>query len=179
MADLATLAQVKAYLGLATSLTTDDVLLAQIISAESAMLTKWMSREFGVVSHTDVFSGNGKSQRMLVNSPAVSVTAVEVDGMTLGSSLFLLNGNILTLLLGRTFAKGMMNCSITYTAGYATVPNDVAQACVELVAKRYKDRDRVGLVSKGLAGETTMYETKALPDHVKLILQQYKKVVPV
>ena len=66
-----------------------------------------------------------------------------------------------------------------YVAGYATIPYDIRQACVELVSIRYKEKDRVGLTSKALAGETTSYNVKDMPDHVKTILKQYRNVVPV
>lgn len=179
--DLTTVDNVKGYLNLTS--TVDDALIAQIITAESALMQGWISRSFGVVGYTDIFSGNGRNEHYMHNSPVVSITSVTVDGATIPAATTLQDAGYVVIneqlvLLKHTFTRGCINCQVIYQAGQV-VPADIAQACVELVAKRYRDRDRVGMVSKGLAGETTTYETKALPDHVKLILQQYKKVTPV
>ena len=179
--DLTTIDAVKAYLGLTS--TTDDEMIAQLISSESALIQGWISRAFGVATYTDIFSGNGKNMHYLHNSPVVSIQSVTVNGSTVPAAATIQDAGYIVIdeqltLLRYEFACGTINCQVVYTAGQVTPP-DIAQACIELVSKRYRDRDRIGLVSKGLAGETTAYETKALPDHVKLILQQYKKVTPV
>lgn len=182
MAEFATIAQVKSYLGLNSS--TDDPLLMQIIKGESALMANWMSREFEVATHVDTFDGNGKTRRMLSSTPVVSVAAVTIGGVPVPAAIspqgtgYILIDNVVALVGGYAFHRGSYNCQITYTAGYDEVPDDVQQACIELVAQRYRAKDRIGLISKGLAGETTTYEIKALPDHVKLILQQYRRVAP-
>jgi hypothetical protein len=62
---------------------------------------------------------------------------------------------------------------------YDFVPTDVCQACNELVAERLSYASRIGQTSKSLGGaETTAYSLKDLPDHLRLILNQYTRVVP-
>jgi hypothetical protein len=59
---------------------------------------------------------------------------------------------------------------------YSYVPKDVEQSCIELVALRFKERERVGLVSQSVGTESvSFYTQKAMPDNVARALQQYKR----
>ncbi len=81
---------------------------------------------------------------------------------------------------GYMFGCGIQNVVITYTAGYPITPPEIAQACIELVALRYRERTRIGEVSKSLGGaETVTYSQKDLSDGIKTLLQQYRLVTPV
>jgi hypothetical protein len=78
------------------------------------------------------------------------------------------------------FGCGIQNVVITYTAGYPSTPPEIVQACIELVALRYRERTRIGEVSKSLGGaETVTYSQKDLSDGIKTLLQQYRLVTPV
>lgn len=179
MAELASIAEVKAYLSLTTG--ADDALLAGLIASESAFILSWLSRDFEVALRTELFSGNGRTERFLSHTPVQAVTAVKVGGTTIPAAaspeepgFFLYEDRV--LLCGYRFAWGHV-CRIVYDAGVEEVPADVRQACVELVALRYRTRERIGLKSKGLAGEVTSFETAAMPEHVRGILRPYRKVM--
>jgi len=76
--------------------------------------------------------------------------------------------------------RGAQNIVIAYTAGYSTTPPEVAQACIELVALRYRERTRIGEVSRSLGGaETVAYGQKDMSDAIKTLLQQYRLVAPI
>lgn len=184
MADLCVLADVKAYLGL--SVTTDDAVISSLISAESAFIqNSHLNRTLQPTSYTDQFCGTGRNRHHLYNYPCVTVSSVTVSGiavpLTTSSTVagYMMIDDSVVLMGGYQYSRGDWNCIISYTAGFAETPPDVAHACVELVAMRYRERERVGLASKGLAGETTTFITKSMPDHVKDILKQYKKVIPI
>jgi hypothetical protein len=74
---------------------------------------------------------------------------------------------------------------LRYTAGFATVPFDIAQATIELVCRKYRERTRIGERSKSLGGgETVSYETQAfslrdMHSDIQLLLQQYRMVAPI
>ena len=76
-------------------------------------------------------------------------------------------------LTGYTFDAGPDNVTVTYTGGLSAVPNDVELACCEVVMLRYKARDRMGVSSKGLAGETIHFTNDDFPDYVTRVLDQY------
>jgi hypothetical protein len=75
--------------------------------------------------------------------------------------------------------------TLQYTAGFAGVPFDIAQATIELVCRKYRERTRIGERSKSLGGgETTTYETvsftlRDMASDIQLLLQQYRMVAPV
>jgi hypothetical protein len=81
---------------------------------------------------------------------------------------------------GYRFNRGAQNVVLAYTAGYSTIPPGVAQACIELVALRYRERTRIGEVSRSLGGaETVAYAQKDMSDAIKTLLQQYRLVAPI
>src|SRR5262249_48165454 len=81
---------------------------------------------------------------------------------------------------GYLFSRGAQNVVLAYTAGYSTTPPEIAQACIELVALRYRERTRIGEVSRSLGGaETVSYSQKDLSDGIKTVLQQYRSVSPI
>ena len=182
MADLCVLADVKAYLGLTSS--TDDAVLSTLISAESAFIQSYLDRVLQISPYTDQFSGTGRNRHHLYNYPCTAVTSVTVNGTAIPLTTsptvagYMMIDDSVVLIGGYQYSRGDWNCIISYTAGIAT-PLDIAHACIELVAMRYRERDRIAISSKGLAGETTSYVTKSMPDHVKDILKPYKKVIPI
>ena len=69
---------------------------------------------------------------------------------------------------------------VSYTAGYATTPPEVAQACIELVCQRYRERTRIGEVSRALSGrESVGFSQADMSADIKLVLAQYRVAAPV
>ena len=63
------------------------------------------------------------------------------------------------------------------TIGYGYVPQDVAQAAIELAAERFRAAERIGLRSKSVGGqETISYDTSAISAPILAMLQPYKRV---
>ena len=76
-----------------------------------------------------------------------------------------------------TFAATDAGASVLLSYGY--IPADLAQACFELVGEKYRMRDRIGIVSKTLGGqETISYSQRDMHPTIKILLQQYMRVVP-
>jgi hypothetical protein len=70
-----------------------------------------------------------------------------------------------------TFAAADAGRSIAITYSYTPFP--VEQACIETVARKYKERGRIGEKSKTLAGEVISYDLSDLSDAVKMLLAPY------
>lgn len=180
--DLTTLANVKSWLNVST--TTDDTLLQRLLSAASGYIQAWCNRVFAEASYTDTFNGKDKTKQMLGNYPVLSVTSVTVDANVIPPSTAVtvpgfVNDIYSVMLRDYWFCRGIQNVVISYTAGYATIPLEVEQACIELVALRYRERQHIGEVSKTAGGaETVSYSQKDMSDGIKTILGNYKKVVP-
>jgi len=63
---------------------------------------------------------------------------------------------------------------------YSYIPTDLEQACIQWVAERYSYRSRVGITSQTMGGrETSAYDTSAIPAFVALLIDPYKKWLPV
>jgi hypothetical protein len=62
---------------------------------------------------------------------------------------------------------------------YGTSPYDVEQACIELVANRAKEKERIGIASKSVANESVSFSQKDMSESTRSVLQQYKNVIPV
>ena len=87
-----------------------------------------------------------------------------------------LNGNIV-LLFGHWFNRGLVNVSVSYTAGYAAPPADVAEAVMELVGLRYRGRDRLGKVTESIGGmATTSYTQRDVSPFVASVVARYTRI---
>lgn len=177
---LTSLANLKAYLGL--TVITDDTLLTNLIERESARIEQLLSRTLASASYTLSVNGTGKDVQMVPNYPITAVASLSIDGAAIPASTgftvagYVFDDTAIYLRGGYLFTKGVKNVDIAYTAGYSTIPVDIEQSCIELAAWAYKNRERLGLSSKGLAGETTAYVTAAMPKHIEARLNPYKRV---
>ena len=76
------------------------------------------------------------------------------------------------------FPPGLQNVQLIYVAGFAAIPADISQACIELVDQIYRRRmSRLDVKSQSAGQETTSYEMKMLPS-VREMLSPYRRVAP-
>ena len=181
MADLTTIANAKSWLSITTS--TDDALLTRLISACSDYIQTWLNRDIASQPYVSKRNGPGGSRMMFKNYPVSAVTYLKIDGVVIPTSVNGSPGYVFDdyslMLVGEvyTFTRGFQNVELSYTAGFATTPNEIEQACIELVAMRYKERDRIGQVSKSIGGETVTFSQKDFSDSIETTLSNYKKVI--
>jgi Phage gp6-like head-tail connector protein len=205
--DLATLADVKAWLqtGQSAFPATDDALLTRLITAASQYIQTWLNRQIASQDWIEIRDGSGSTlgpsdvRFQFAATPVSAVTLVVVDGVTIPPipasptappgtavvSTFAAHAGYLftaTQLVIRGYAVPRKAGCVTlqYTAGYAVTPPDLAQACIELVALRYRERSRIGEVARAIGGgETVSYSQKDMSDSIKALIQQYRIVAPV
>lgn len=183
--DLTTLANVKAYLSPPLTTTADDALLARLITAGSAFIQSWLNRSIATASYSETRNGGGGTRLFLRNRPVTAIAALSVDGVAIAPSNPAPTGagylfdDSSVYLVGHCFTKGAQNVTVQYTAGFAATPPEIEQACIALVALRYKERERIGHASKTLAGETVAFQQKDMPADVATLLDQYRNLVPV
>lgn len=187
--DLTTLDDVKAWLrtGQNAFPDTDDTLLTHLATAASQFIQTWLGRPIGQADWVEVRDGTGGQRMSFANIPVCAVLSVTIDGIDIppspeGSTFaagYVFSPTELVL-RGYVFTRRAQNVVVTYTAGYAATPPELAQACIELVCQRYRERTRTGEVSKALAGgETVTYSQKDMSDDIKAILSRYQAVAPV
>jgi len=187
--DLTTLGEVKAWLqtGQAAFPDTDDALLTRLITAASQFIQKWLNRNIASTDWCEVRDGTGGQLLTFGNFPVTAVLSLSIDGLAISSAPndggfgagYVFSPTELAL-RGYVFTRRPQNVAITYTAGYPAIPPDIAQACVDLVCLRYRERTRIGEVSRATGGsETVTYSQRDMSEHVKLLLSQYRLVTPV
>lgn len=182
--DLTTLAEVKAYLGITG--TTSDVLLQSLITAASQAIANYCNRTFQVTAYNEMRSGNGNSEFVTLGYPITSVSSVTVNGNTIPSAgnawprNGYSNGEWSITIDGYCVPRGRKNVALSYSAGYAVIPADLDQAAIELVALKYKQKDRIGVSgSEGIDGQHITYKDISMSTSVTDVLRQYKRVIQV
>ena len=182
MADFTTPQDIKEWLGLTVN--TDDVLLDRLIKAATALMNTIMSRNLLTASYSEWRDGPGGDSISVKNFPITAVAGVSVSGLVIPASPDPLNAGYVfsdkqIRLRGSNFTRGIQNVSIQYTAGLATPPDDIAQACIDLVALKYRGRNWTGQSSKILQGETVSFRVEDVPKEVMAVLNQYQRQTPI
>ncbi len=189
--DLCVLQDVKNYLfrgGSNETIQTDDDMLQRMITAVSDFMRKEASTAFSVQEHMETRNGSGQRMLFLKYTPCTAVASLYVDGVLVsargqaptnfGSSGYIFNDDHITL-HGYIFNRGKDNVQVTYTAGYSQIPRDLEQSVVVTIARKYREIERLGHMSKSIAGETVSFDLSDLDDFAQRTIDRYKRVIPV
>lgn len=185
MSQLCALADVKTYLGVTT--TNTDAALTALITNVSAAIENYCNRTFAQATYTDTYNGNGRPSLYLREGPVTAVSAVTVDGVSVPAAAsatasgYVFDDSMLYLRAGcpDRFNRGVQNVTVSYTAGYSAIPQDVNQACVEWVAFKFAKRSRIDEKSQTLGtAQTQAYDLSDMPASVKSALSSYIRFTP-
>jgi hypothetical protein len=187
--DLCQLADVTAWLqtGQNPFPSVDDALLTRLITAVSQFIQSWLQRQIAVSDWIEIRDGNGGQRLAFANFPVSAVLSLSIDGIAIppapadgGFGAGYVFSPTELALRGYLFTRRAQNVIVSYTAGYATTPPEIAQACIELVCQRYRERTRIGEVSRALVGrESVGFSQADMSEDVKLLLAQYRAEAPV
>lgn len=190
--DLTTVADVMSYLDIKPPVDTalaaaQAQLIQRLVTSSSVFIQTHLNRDLaaGIVVLTENRNGNGNQIMPFYDFPVSSVGSVSINDQSIPESIsatdsgFTFSGTALYLRGCYRFVKGVRNIQFSYSAGYATVPEDVSQVCVSLCSRWYKDRQRVGISSKGMGTENIVFTKTDLTDEFKSLLRQYQKTVPI
>ena len=200
---MTTLADVKAWLqtGQSAFPATDNSLLTRLITAASQFIQTWLNRQIASQDWIEIRDGLGntlgpsETRYQFAAFPVTAVSSVVVDGLILpaipftppapsGGPVRTQTGYLFTptqlVIRGYSVPRKAGCVALQYTAGYAVTPPDLAQACIELVALRYRERSHIGEVSKAIGGgQTVSYSQKDMSNSIKALIQQYRIVAPI
>src|SRR5947207_4101547 len=188
--DLTNLADVKAWLqtGQSPFPSTDDLLLQRLITAGSEFIQNWLGRQIAAADWLELRDGTGGQLLAFANIPVNAILSLSIDGPAIPPAAADGTGfgagytfpPTELALRGYVCTRRAQNVIVIYTAGYTTTPPGIAQACIELVCRHYRERTRIGEVSKSLGGgETVTFSQKDMSEAVKTLLSQYRLVAPV
>lgn len=160
----------------------------------SAAYTQWYDGMAAV--------GRFKDELYLEQFPVTAVSLVQEDGVTLVSGTgYDATGNVQVLredyrgvlrrqaggstasLVGgspfQRWSRSYSNIKVVYTAGWLIddVPQDLAQACIELALLMYKQAGRSGTGSLNMGGGTVEIVAE-LPDRTQRAIESYARMRP-
>jgi hypothetical protein len=186
---LLSLAQYKLQRGINS--TTDDAKLNTILASISALVKNYCGRSFidyYSVNKVEKFSLKWEQKAVFLSeTPIVNVVTVkELDEgtnntyTTLTSSQFVVDNNMDAIYRVENgefeyFPTGINAVEVTYTGGYATTPEDLKLALVDLTTYYYKDEYKPELNHSSF---TIRNPTSAadFPEHIKRVLDLYRSV---
>lgn len=175
----------KKFLKITT--TNDDDLISILINACSTAIENYCRRTFKQTIYTDeMYDGNNTKWLNLKNYPVISVDSVYEYGQLVdpGAYVCKLDTGVLARIgpypnnfTGLTISRfntiwnqGDWNISVTYTAGYAIIPDDLAHACRVYVKSIYGS-DVANFSTTFQDG--FVFKADAMPTQVRLMLQPY------
>lgn len=177
--DLCTASDVQTFLG--KNQGQDEGLLDSLVTNASTLVNSLLNRALLTASYTETFSGRGGYAQGLTNYPVTAVASVTIDGQIIPAATpggydsgYLFDENIVYL-RNYVFTRGVRNVTIAYTGGLAAVPNDLKQACVEMVANKYQRRTNLEVSGKTLDGETIHFTTSDIPPSAQKVINQYSR----
>jgi hypothetical protein len=190
--------------------TTDDVLLSQLITSASSWIQNQITRDIASNDYEELRDGTGSQEFVFANTPVTAVLLVAIPALNLvippvptvvlmpspastptpvtvsfSNPSFGAPGYLFTptklVIRGYWIPRAPLALLLQYTAGFATVPADLQQACKELVAARYRvERDHPGIVSTVMQPATTVsYSQKDCNAFVRATINKYSPVAPV
>lgn len=182
---LATRAALKVYLGIDDSDGDHDDLLDALIAYASERIESHCRRAFASAAVTEYLDGTGISRLVLSRRPVTALTGVYEDaGRDFGedteidpADLALYPEAGVVAWTAGVFGRGTRNVKAVYTGGYATVPDDVALACVKLAAAWYAHARAGGdgVLRETLGDYSAEYACRALPTDVEGALAPYRE----
>lgn len=160
---LTDLASVKESLGIASSVTQYDNLIIRKINQATKAIENYCGRRFKSTDYTnEEYNATNIDQLILRQRPVISFTSLDIrdaglnvdNWETIDTQLYFVDeeAGLLDLMFN---ARGRwMRYRATYTAGYTTIPEDLAEACATLACFYYNNANASDIgVSKKKEGQ--------------------------
>jgi hypothetical protein len=180
-----TLAQAKGYLKIPLLDLTQDSIVEFFVNASSDLMESEMDRKIKSQSLTEYYDGKINNILMLKEYPIVSISSVKFDASgqfsgsetTVPSTDYGITDDNNSLYYRGYFPAGYKNIQVIYTAGYATVPMDLQNACLWAVMYYYQMRENkdIGRTSKG-KGDESISILQELPQEVKNAIARHRRL---
>jgi hypothetical protein len=178
--------------------------LQRLITAISTAIQNHISRTIKSTAYSITLNGRGRHRIMLPNWPITAVASVNIVLGSFGamniparsvnqfgqanSPGYCFDDKFLYVDPPYCFEKGAQNVQISYTAGYATVPLDIEQACLIWIKTVLDSSNYSAALKLAKAGATQLdfsfvmtnflNRSVPIPPGVIAMLRGYEKVVP-
>jgi hypothetical protein len=172
-------------------LTGETAYLEALINRASSLIEKYIGRSIKSATYIEEYDGNHTGMIALKNYPLTAITSVETITGEIGDPDYdsldtdeysLLNKDTDSysqpgiIRIARRY-MGHDRYRITYTAGYATVPEDLKQACVDLCGFLSGSAKSSGVKSETLGEYSITYGNTGDPitsSGIKFVLDMYR-----
>lgn len=183
-----TLDNVKIHLGLLTSDSSQDALLTNMINASQRICEQYLHHPILQASYTEYYDGDGTGKLILRKWPIISVTSIHIDidrefdsdDLADPTNYYVDSENGI-IEFYRAFAagpawfdEGIKNIKVVYSAGFASIPDDLIEAADEHVAWMFRRANTEGTTQQSLGGKSEVYDDRKIPDWLKLKLLPYR-----
>jgi len=174
-----TTAKIKTYLGI--TVTTYDTLLDSLATAVSAFMESYCNRIFDEATYTQEIYSGGKNIIFLKHYPVIIFTKLEYKSGSNSNPTWteyteddydLVDNR--KLIKNSNFVSGINNIRATYSAGYATLPYEIEQLAIELIARKYNQRKSDGMNNESAEGASLDWN-RTITKEQKMILNKYRK----
>lgn len=183
-----TLTDVKASLGIATAITTDDTLLTSIIGRAQAMIDAYTGRTFEATTLTKYYHTediDGQTLNLWHDDLLTVTTLTNGNGTVIASANYRLEPRNespkyairLDEAYSWEFTDSDSEISIAGTWGYtATAPGNIVHACIRLASFIYRQKDTNSDIDRPLVtGDGVTIMPTSLPSDVTRILDPYRR----
>jgi hypothetical protein len=198
--DLTSVANLQGYGSSLTSVSTSA--LQRLISSASKAIQSYLGYDvqngsmLAATSYTEEFDavddGMGWPNQWVYEIPVrwppiQSVSALSIDGVAVPSGGNAINTPGYFIDPDKPWqicsagyfpcARGVKNIVATYVGGFVLIPEDIEQACIEMVLTRLATAGRIGVKSQAMPNiGTTVYDTAAMSAAVRAMIQPYVRV---
>lgn len=169
---LTTIDKLKEAIGEKSDL--DDVRLTRLLTASSDLIERYCSRVFASATYTaEMHDGSGTDVLTLLNWPIVSVSSLLEYGTSLvvgtdpsasptpDALIYAAQGQLIRV--AGIWHRARNYYSVTYIAGYATIPSEIVQATIDLASLMVREKDRIGEAAHTV-GQNTVQLIRSLPE---------------
>lgn len=130
---------INTFLG--TTLIPDDAQALLAIEEASAVIKNYCNQEIEQTqSDTILLDGTGSTKLFLPEIPVSEIASVKVDGVLLDPTQYALAENGVLWRKYGSWTVGARNVEVTYTHGYAAIPEDIKGVCYRSASRLYQAR---------------------------------------
>ena len=194
---LITAAEARLFIPALTG-TGSDTELDRLIASADAVLARWCgwppaaaggAATFEDVTYTDYLDGPSltvPTALQLPVFPVQSVTSIAKDDQgdwsysdTIAAGDYTLDGRTGLVYLNpdasEGWTSGVRAMKVVYVAGFATIPDDIKEACALLVAHWWGLRKNRGKQNASANGQNAGFRPETLPHNVVQLIAQYRR----
>lgn len=140
---LTSVSDVKESLGIASGITTSDNLITRKINAATQIILNYTDTTFTAKTNTnEEYDASSQPYLVVRNSPIIALTSLDArqttanqaSWTTIDTSLYFVDKPAGVIKFLSHFWGRFNSWRVTYTSGWATIPDDVAEACAILAA---------------------------------------------